>query len=174
MFRHFDNNMELYIIEDYRDMFPGMKGKALTEQLIKDIFKDKGIEDVCIGRTDRGKPYLCGRDDIFFSVSHSGRYFALLVADSPVGVDIQEESRANTASISRKYFTDYEADIVEREGSDGFFRIWTRKEAYGKYLGTGLAGVLKKVSVTDRDDVDFFECQLEKGMYCACCMEKKE
>ena len=151
MFRHFDNDMELFIIEDFRDTYPGSKGRKLTELLIRDILSEKGINDVVIMRTEKGKPYIDESFGISFSVSHSGRYFVCLVGDAP------EE----------------EAGMVKDGGSDQFFRIWARKEAYGKYLGSGLAGVLNKVSVTDREDVEFTEFQLEKGMYCACCTKRQ-
>lgn len=173
MFRHFDNGMELFIIENFRDTYPGSKGRELTELLVRDILSEKGISDAVIMRTEKGKPYIDESFGVFFSVSHSGRYFVCLVGDAPVGVDVQEETRANIDAVSRRYFTEEEAGMVKDGGSDQFFRIWARKEAYGKYLGSGLAGVLNKVSVTDREDVEFTEFQLEKGMYCACCTKRQ-
>ena len=127
--------MELFIIEDFRDTYPGSKGRELTELLIRDILKEKGISDAVIMRTEKGKPYIDESFGISFSVSHSGRYFVCLVGDAPVGVDVQEETRANIDAVSRRYFN--------------------------------------KVSVTDREDVEFTEFQLEKGMYCACCTKRQ-
>lgn len=172
MFRHFDNDMELFIIENFRDIYPESKGRALTELLVNDILSEKGISDAVIMRTEKGKPYIDERYGVFFSVSHSGKYFVCLMGDAPVGVDVQEETRANVDAVSRRYFTEEEAKMVKNSGNDQFFRIWVRKEAYGKYLGSGLAEVLKKVSVTGREDVEFTEFQLEKGMYCACCTKR--
>ena len=166
--------MELFIVENFREMYPGAKGRELTELLVRDILSEKGIGGAVIMRTEKGKPYIDRRFGVFFSVSHSGKYFVCLVGNAPVGVDVQEETRANIDAVSRRYFTEEEAGMVNKGGSDQFFRIWTRKEAYGKYLGSGLAEVLKKVSVTDREDVEFTEFQLEKGMYCACCTERQK
>lgn len=165
--------MKLYVIEDYRDVYPDIKGRELTERLIKDILDDVGVENAEIKRTDSGKPYVDG-DDVFFSVSHSGNYFVMLTGNLPVGVDIQKETGTDVGAVSRRFFTEEEAAIVRSEGRDFFFKLWTMKEAYAKYLGTGLGKVLGEVDVLNREDVEFAGFQLEKGMYCTCCMKKQK
>ena len=37
-----------------------------------------------------GKPYLAGRDDLFFSLSHSGSIALCAVSDRELGADVQE------------------------------------------------------------------------------------
>lgn len=165
--------MKLYIIEDYREVYPDIKGRELTERLIKEILGDIGVENAEIKRTGSGKPYV-DAEDVFFSVSHSGNYFVMLTDNLPVGVDIQKETGADTETVSRRYFTEEEAELVRSEGREIFFKLWTMKEAYAKYLGTGLGKVLGKVSVLNREDVEFAGFQLEKGMYCTCCMKKQK
>ncbi|MEI3518688.1 MAG: hypothetical protein V8R14_04530 [Clostridia bacterium] len=96
----------------------GSKGRKLTELLIRDILSEKGINDVVIMRTEKGKPYIDESFGISLSVSHSGRYFVCLVGDAPVGVDVQEENRANIDAVSRRYFTEEEAGMVKDGGSD--------------------------------------------------------
>ena len=70
--------------------------------------------------------------------------------------------------ISRRYFTAREQRFVQEAGADGFFRLWARKEAYSKYTGLGLEEIMKGTEVLGRDDVEFFDFQLEKGIYCSC------
>jgi phosphopantetheinyl transferase len=85
-------------------------------------------------RTGRyGKPYLAGRSDAGFSVSHSGLYWAMAVLPRDwIGLDLEEHKpRRLLASMAKYYFG------VE-ESEERFYRLWTRNEAYTKYRGTGL------------------------------------
>lgn len=165
-------NMELYIFENYRDIFPELEGKRLTEALMKEALCEWGCFDAVILRSEKGKPYVKNHSEIYISASHSGSYFVCLIGNVPIGVDIQEYRKANTGAISSRYFTQEEKKYISITGNEGFFRLWTMKEAYAKYTGNGISDIMKKISVFDRDDVEFFGFQIEKGMYCSCCMMK--
>lgn len=139
--------------------------------------KDRGNGEGCDRGHSVGHGGNCGNGgdsgadgEIHVSASHSGRYFLCLVSDSPVGVDVQQERRTAAEKISARYFTDREQQYVRKNGDDGFFRLWTRKEAYSKYTGLGMEEIMKGTEVVGRDDVEFFDFQLEKGIYCSCCM----
>ena len=95
MSRHFNNVMEIYIIEKYKERYPQMKGSELTDVLIKDCLEEYGGQDPQILRTTKGKPYveLC---DTYLSVSHSGEYFLCIIAERPVGIDVQERKNSNS------------------------------------------------------------------------------
>ena len=55
-----------------------------------------------------------------------------------------------TVSIAERYFSDSEIEYIEKNGNEGFFDIWVRKEAYVKFLGTTLAkGISKYDTVYD-------------------------
>ncbi len=175
MSRHFMHLMELYIIENYRDLFPALSGSALTDALIRDLFAAYGLPDVRIARTEQGKPYIeAAREEehIHFSVSHSGNYFVCLIDAHPVGVDIQHARKIDARKIGKRYFTDEEQAVLAEQGEKGFFTLWARKEAYCKYTGNGLAEIIKGTSVWGRDDVAFLDFQIEKDLYCSCCMMK--
>lgn len=170
MCRLFERIMKLYIYDNYKELFPELAGKELTDILIKKALEEYGVSVDMIYRTGKGKPYV--DEDVFFSVSHSGKHFVCLISEKPVGVDIQKERRADVVKISHRYFSIEERVYVDEAGSEGFFLLWTRKEAYCKYTGRGLEEILKGTSVLDREDVEFFDFQLEKGLYCSCCIEK--
>lgn len=137
-----------------------------------------GIRVDKVLRTEKGKPYVQRTDcafraqwegDVYISVSHSGAYFACLVSREPVGVDIQQHRRVKALKISCRYFTREETRYIEKNGEEGFFFIWARKEAYCKYTGRGMEEILKGTPVLGRGDVKFVDFQLEKGVYCSCC-----
>ena len=92
-----------------------------------------------------GKPILRGDADMHFNVSHSAEL--LLVAlnrTGPVGVDcechreVSDRDQLARRAFSSREFGDLQA-LPEAERSAAFYRGWTRKEAFLKALGTGIA-----------------------------------
>ena len=176
--------MEIRIYEDYRDMYPESKGRELTERLLYHALADAGMPDLKIMRTEKGKPYVQSaeeqdqagrtkRPNIYISASHSKNLFACLIGDRPLGIDLQHGRKMDPAKISARYFAEEEAELVRKLGAAAFFRLWTRKEAYSKYTGNGLADVMSGISVLDRNDVEFLDFQWEKDVYCSCCVKKE-
>jgi len=171
MSRHFNNVMEIYIIEKYKEWYPQMKGSELTDVLIKDCLEEYGVQDPQVMRTPKGKPYveLC---DTYLSVSHSGEYFLCIIAERPVGIDVQERKNSNSDKIAERYFTEREKSFIRDNGENGFFTVWTRKEAYSKLTGEGIAEIIRGTEVIDREDVIFTDFQLEDGVWCSYCIER--
>lgn len=171
MSRHFNNIMEIYIIEKYKERYPKLKGSDLTDVLIKDCLEEYGVQDPQILRTPKGKPYVELRDT-YLSVSHSGEYFLCIIAERPVGIDVQERKNSNSDKIAERYFTEREKSFIRDNGENGFFTVWTRKEAYSKLTGEGIAEIIRGTEVIDREDVVFTDFQLEDGVWCSYCIER--
>ncbi|MBQ3610974.1 MAG: 4'-phosphopantetheinyl transferase superfamily protein [Firmicutes bacterium] len=148
-----------------------MKGSELTDVLIKDCLEEYGVQDPQILRTTKGKPYveLC---DTYLSVSHSGEYFLCIIAERPVGIDVQERKNSNSDKIAERYFTEREKSFIRDNGENGFFTVWTRKEAYSKLTGEGIAEIIRGTEVIGREDVVFTDFQLEDGVWCSYCIER--
>ena len=83
-----------------------------------------------VERSPRGKPLFAGRDDRWFSLSHSGGIALCALSRAPVGVDV-EQVRPRRESLPA-----YALSEAERAGSDGtwedFYRLWTLKESWCK------------------------------------------
>lgn len=138
----------------------------------------KLVQDAEIKREKGGKPYIetsekdeSGRQQkkrpAEFSVSHSGEFFACLVSDKPVGIDIQEIRDADTCGIAGRFFSEEERKYAEAGGEDAFFDIWVRKEALIKCTGKGLSQGLASFS-TVKNGVPADEIELEgefRGKY---------
>lgn len=100
-----------------------------------------------------GKPFLPEAEGVFdFNLSHSGGFALLAVSPGfPVGADI-EEMRPIEEKVAERFFSADEVrallalPLAEREAA--FFRCWTRKEAYLKALGSGLAKPLDGFTVS--------------------------
>lgn len=110
-----------------------------------------------IAREEKGKPYFPGlfadhggTPAVHYSVSHSGNWWGCLMADEPVGFDMEVcRGKVSYEKIARRFFTEEEYGLILSEGPDAFFDVWVRKEAYVKYLGTGLAEGLGSFTVAE-------------------------
>ncbi|MCL2797158.1 MAG: 4'-phosphopantetheinyl transferase superfamily protein [Firmicutes bacterium] len=137
---------------------------------------------------------------IFFSVSHSGVFFVCAVSDGgEVGIDIQKMTAGFNPGIPKRFFHPDEHRFLESSGSgdsgrdgigdniksDGssdsvhsgsgdFFKVWTAKEAYVKFTGSGIDGGFDAFSVVKdgriRNEIDgarlrFLDIHPE---YCMC------
>ena len=89
-----------------------------------------------------GKPLLQNREDLHFSLSHSGHWAVCALSDAPVGVDV-EQPRC-TEAVARRFFRSDELTAL-----DPVFltRLWTAKEAFVKALGRGLTIPLDSFAV---------------------------
>jgi 4'-phosphopantetheinyl transferase len=87
-----------------------------------------------------GKPALAGpHAGLPFSLSHSGGLALVALGEArPVGVDLERpRPPERAAGVAERFFTAAEARAVRGRPGD-FLRIWTRKEALLKAVGTGL------------------------------------
>ena len=114
------------------------------------IMAETGLknEEISFDYGEHGKPFLHGREDFQFSFSHAGGYVAFVCGCRSVGVDIERTDREKE-NIARKHFTENEYEAIYTRREKTFAEIWTAKEAYVKYLGTGLSKGLNTFDVLD-------------------------
>ncbi len=101
-----------------------------------------------------GKPALHDAHDLRFNLAHSGDLVVFAFARSiEIGVDVElVKEFSDYSSIAERYFSREEFhDLLAlpaetRQGA--FFLCWTRKEAYIKATGEGLAASLDAFRVT--------------------------
>ena len=104
-----------------------------------------------------GKPYLPG-SDVRFNLSHSGEWAVLAVARGrEVGIDIERiDAGFAQEQIPERFFSPREVAELRAlprcEQTAAFFRCWSRKEAYIKARGLGLALALDSFDVSLRPD----------------------
>ena len=104
-------------------------------------------EVIRFDRTADGKPYAVGLN-VHFNISHSGSLVLCAVSERSVGIDV-EQLRPVNARLTKKVCTPAELAYIQEvpgwgdkltgEAMIRFFRIWTSKEAYFKWAGTGIA-----------------------------------
>ena len=85
-----------------------------------------------------GKPAL--KDGPAFSLSHSGERVLCALSDKPVGADLQKLRPYNPALVRRFFTAEEEAWLEEQRERDlAFSLLWSLKESYVKFLGSGIA-----------------------------------
>lgn len=129
------------------------KRTVLGEILAVNAIADRlGLEkkDIVFERTEKGKPFAVGLD-VGFSISHSEDMVICAVSEHSIGADIEKIRPLNMritraacnesdleyifgAGLRNTENTEHDRDILKR-----FFEIWTAKEAYFKYTGSGIA-----------------------------------
>lgn len=88
------------------------------------------------------------QSDLHFSFSHTKTHAAVAVSLSRCGIDVENnERRVNREQISKRFFTPDEHKQVLGDPS-AFFKIWTAKEAFLKFEGTGIDRPLKDIQVS--------------------------
>ena len=100
---------------------------------------------------DGGKPYF-ENSDVFFNISHSNGFTVCASGDSCLGIDVEKlRPIPDRDRLATRYFCKEEKDYIEgsADRDTSFWRIWTRKEAYIKYLGMGLAQSLCSFNTLD-------------------------
>lgn len=148
-------------------------GRGMLREVLGGILSVSPIE-IPILYTKQGKPYTEG---LYFNASHSYEQFVICVCkEEEIGVDIEkidyhgwniewekelfsmkEQKHANSLSGSKR--------------SEYFFSVWTRKEAFLKYQGSGLSSPLPNIDTEESLSI-FYELNAPEN-YTACLASRR-
>ena len=96
--------------------------------------------------SSEGKPFIAARPDIHFSLSHSGNVALCVLADQPVGADVEVPRKITSSLIAYTMNADEQAKINASQNPEmQFLHFWTRKEALLKLTGEGIRNDVKAV-----------------------------
>ncbi|HEX7181022.1 MAG TPA: 4'-phosphopantetheinyl transferase superfamily protein [Thermoanaerobaculia bacterium] len=106
----------------------------------------------------RGKPFLsepaAAESRLFFNLSNSSELALVgFVRGAEIGVDVEfMKPMPDLEQIAERFFSLSEREtlraLAQEKKPEGFFNCWTRKEAYLKAVGEGLAAPLDSFDVT--------------------------
>lgn len=137
-----------------------------------------------IAERQDGKPYLADCPDLHYNLSHSGGLVLCALGDEGVGADVQIW-QPDRIGLAEKICTAEERQAL-RAAEDpvrAFFDLWTAKEAYLKYLGTGIRRRMnsfrvEKDMVIDRDGppekIHIRQLTLIRGFSAAVCAKNAQ
>lgn len=99
-----------------------------------------------------GKPYIDGIP-YYFNISHSDDYIICGVSDINIGVDIEKMQDIDFGFACDVFSDDeirrFSPESVENK-TELFFSIWTLKESYVKWLGSGFHRKLSSYTVSPK------------------------
>ena len=116
-------------------------GKALLCLILEEKF---GVTDFAVDCKKNGKPFIVD-SNIFFNISHSGKYVLCTVGDENNGCDIQQFKPYNNKVVKR-FFAYSEQLFLEKSENQSrdFAKFWTLKESALKFSGEGMSGGLDR------------------------------
>jgi 4'-phosphopantetheinyl transferase len=142
---HFSRDREYFTAT--RALLRTILGSYLSSDPVELVFRYSG----------KDKPSLTtsqAENQVQFNVSHSGDAAMLTFARGrALGVDVEQvRDNFDHVAIARRFFSEQEqrelAALAPSERCYGFFRCWTRKEAYVKAQGAGLSLPLSQFDVS--------------------------
>lgn len=143
-----------FVFPEHKERFIIVHG--ILRQLLAKYLHTKP-EDLSFITNKYGKPKI---DNINFNISHSRDLGLLAFAkNSAVGVDIEFINKNfMNLDIAERFFSAHEVQTLSKlpvaERPQAFFNCWTRKEAFIKAIGEGLAFPLNKFDVDINSDKD--------------------
>lgn len=118
-------------------------------------------EKINIKKAEYGKPYLADRPDLAFSLSHSASAMVIALGrNCRLGVDLEIcKLRTGLSALVDKCFSKEEIEywnkLSETQKTVEFYRFWTRKEAFVKAIGRGIALGLNQCVINPENPVEF-------------------
>jgi len=126
-----------------------------VEVLLNHALYKIGVTNPIFDTDKYGKPYLKNYSDVFFNLSHSQKYVACAVSDSPVGVDIEYVTDIEL-NLAKHFFygTEYEYILNNNDQKKAFFELWVLKESYMKMTGLGFRLALDEFCIEINDKIE--------------------
>lgn len=148
----------------------GLRCLAAGELLRRTVERELGSAEFTVIKDPGGKPRIAGQEHFHYNLSHSGNRVAIAYGDSPVGADVQQmHMDTGKEELARRFFTTEEQDYIleQPELTEArFYRVWTGKESFLKYLGTGLKKSLDSFSIFSPDISPMLRFRILPDGYC--------
>jgi 4'-phosphopantetheinyl transferase len=132
---------------------------------LKEFYNLKENE-IDIGLSEYGKPYVVNHPEINFNIAHSNSMSICVFSSTRVGCDIEQVRKFNVDVMNRCYSNKEIEYINKADNKDlAFTRIWLHKEAFLKNIGTGLNDNMKNISIIIDTDCISVKQDLDNNEY---------
>ena len=131
--------------------------------MLYEEIRELGIRELGDFRyNEHGKPYL--EHGPYFSISHCKEGIAVVIDETPVGIDIEHIRHADEDLIAR-VMNEEERLAIRELGMRAFTRLWTQKEAIVKAEGTGIVSFEQLQKTLEIGDWRLDTVEKEKYIY---------
>ena len=98
-----------------------------------DFITRESLKEIPLKYNDLGKPFVEGRDDLFFNISHSKNICVVAIGDENVGIDVQEKKTIKN-DFAKRYYHSKDLEHIEEvmDKDSEIIRIWSMKESWLK------------------------------------------
>ena len=134
-----------------------LASRILLDNLLKKFFNQKYSVSK-LQKNEKGKPFIHGLRGL--SISHSGDYAVVSISENTgVGIDIQKVGNFPEKDIHSILNQDEKLvyqSITDEDKQQWFFNLWSKKEAFLKAIGEGLAIEMKEITLMeDKNEIIF-------------------
>lgn len=121
---------------------------------------------------DHGKPFLAGRPDIHFNLSHCREAAVCVVDTVPVGIDVESLDSYDPELLSCT-MNDDEQRLIATDADPrlAFIRLWTMKESLLKMTGEGMTDDVSNVLTDSRLKTARFHTTVYPRFVCTICQQ---
>lgn len=148
---------------------------AISELLLKKALEELNIDShIRYSYNEFKKPYLKDHPEIYFNYSHSKEYVVCVISNNEVGCDIEYIDKLNE-KLYKRFFSENEIDYLDslenNKKRESFYKLWTLKESYIKYIGKGFSCSLNSFNVLDFKELEccFYDIDVNKNYKCSVC-----
>lgn len=157
----------------------------LIEQILLRYNKGFNYKNIFFTQSKYGKPFIFG-SEINFNISKTEGTIVIAFTDNnEIGVDIEKISGEKIFLNHNIFFSGNEIELIQKDVSlETFFKLWTRKEAFLKYLGTGITENANNISLAmDRNEIEIDSqsdeayinsFMISDARYCSVCTSKNK
>lgn len=167
-----------------KDRLHSMMSEILARKCISEKYS-MPYESIEFCKGAYGKPYVYLEKKVEFNWSHSGNWIVFVMDTQPVGIDVEAVKSLNEMDLARQFFAWQEVNQLEEidhiKRRNYFFKLWTLKESYIKWRGTGMNTLLSSFHFIENkhgdllfhnrnEDICFFHTvQLDSQHYASVC-----
>ena len=126
-------------LKNKQDKYLSILGEYLLMNILKENY-NTNYQDINIIYNENGKPYI-ENSNIYFNISHSNNYAAVIVSNKECGIDIEKIRDINTDIIKIYASPNEQKYILENNTITRLYEIYCLKEAYLKMYGLKLNNI---------------------------------
>ncbi|MDO4622911.1 MAG: 4'-phosphopantetheinyl transferase superfamily protein, partial [Eubacteriales bacterium] len=128
--------------------------------------------EAILEKDGKGCPHILPKPEVYVSISDSDDFWLIAFSHQRIGIDLQrmeapymtreKDTKSRCIRLARRFFHPEEAEFVcaeeeTEEVSRRFFKIWTAKEAFVKFTGTGIDNSFTEFDVLENGMLEKME-----------------